>query len=189
MLAGPPAVKPRYVMPKEPTLIMIENAHASSVVIPEADALARVVYDELTEHQVAPLIDPVKVHDLRDTNPVAFSKMTITDIARRLGAKKVLYVQVNRLDIDIPPGTEVVKVGMSADVKVVDAATAQTVWPESGEPEAYIHETPVRRIEPGTSRSPLQQQILRQAGVEIARWFYEYKPETMTEENQDVRLR
>jgi hypothetical protein len=188
-ILGPPAVKPKYVMPREPTLIMVENAHSSSVVIPEADALARVIYDDLTEHEVAPLVDPSKVHDLRDTNPIAFSKMTITEVARRLGARQVLYIQVNRLDIDIPAGSDVVRVSVSADVKVVSATTAATVWPESGEPENYSHESPMRRIQTGLSRSGLQQQILRQAGVEIARWFYEYKPETMSEENADVKLR
>jgi hypothetical protein len=186
---GPPPVPPRYVMPKEPTLVMVENAHSSSMVIPEADALARVVYDDLTEHQVAPLVDPTMVHDLRDANPIAFSKMTIAEVARKLGAKRVLYVHINRLDIDIPQGTEVVRASVSADVKVVNATTAQTAWPESGEAETYSYETPMQRIPHGASRAGLQQQILRQAGTEIARWFYEYKPETMSEEHADMKLR
>ena len=186
---GPPPVKPKYVLPQEPTLVMVENAHASSVVIPEADALARVVYDDLHEHNVAPLVEPTKVHDLRDLNPIAFSKMSIAEVARKVGARRVVYVNVTRLDIDTPAGSDLYKVGVSAGVKVVDAATAHTAWPESGEPEPYNYESPMQRIQPGTSRAALQQEILRQAGVEIARWFYEYQPETMGEENKDVKLR
>jgi hypothetical protein len=189
-LVGPPAVKPRYVLPPtEPALVMVENAHASSGVIPEADALARVVHDDMKEHLVAPMVDPTAVHDLRDANPLAFSKMTIAEVARKVGARRVVYVNVHRLDIEIPQGSDLFRVGVTAGVKVVDATTAHTAWPESGEPEIYNYDSPMQRIQPGTSRTGLQQEILRQAGVEIARWFYEYKPETMTEENKDLKLR
>src|SRR5687767_3518641 len=135
------------------------------------------------------MVDPSKVHDLRDANPIAFSKMTITDVARKLGAKQVLYVHVNRLDVEAQPGGDVVRMRVSANIKVVDATTAQPVWPETGEPESYDYESPLERVTPSMSQAGLQQQILRSAGTEIARWFYKYQPETMREENKDVKLR
>src|SRR5438067_11012750 len=89
--AGPPAIPPKYVVPQHPLLLLVENAHSGAVAIPEADELARVIYDDLQEHKVAPLIDPARVHDLRDQGATAFGKMSIAQIGQRLGAAQVLY--------------------------------------------------------------------------------------------------
>jgi hypothetical protein len=186
---GPPAIPPKYVFPQKPVLLLVENTHSGSVAIPEADELSKVVYDELQEHKVAPLIDPAKVTELRDRDGAAFSKMTISDIGRNLGAAQVLYLQVDQLDIDVPQGSDVVKVKIAIEAKAIDVPTAQTVWPMSGETEPYKYESRPERVEIGMTRAALSHQVLRESGEEIARWFYAFKPETMREENQDLRLR
>ena len=189
-LFGPPAIQPRYAPPKtEPMLVLVENQHAGAIAIPEADELSRVIYQELEDQKVAPQIDPVKLHELRDRNPSSFPKMTIAEIGRTLGAKQVLYVHVDRLDLDNAPGSDMVKTKMAASIKVVNATTAMTAWPNSGDAELFEHQTPYRRIQAGTTPSQLKREILRESGVEIARWFYAWKPETMGEENRDVKLR
>jgi hypothetical protein len=186
---GPPAIPPKYVFPQKPVLLLVENAHSGSVAIPEADELSKVVYDELQAHQVAPLIDPARVHELRDRDGAAFSKMTISEIGRQLGAAQVLYLHVDQLDIDVPQGSDVVKVKIAIEAKAIDVATAQTVWPMSGETEPYKYESRPERLETGMTRAALSHQVLRESGEEIARWFYAFKPETMGEENQDLKLR
>jgi hypothetical protein len=186
---GPPAIPPKYVFPQKPVLLLVENAHSGSVAIPEADELSKVVYDELQAHQVAPLIDPARVHELRDRDGAAFSKMTISEIGRQLGAAQVLYLHVDQLDIDVPQGSDVVKVKIAIEAKAIDVPTAQTVWPMSGETEPYKYESRPERLETGMTRAALSHQVLRESGEEIARWFYAFKPETMGEENQDLKLR
>jgi hypothetical protein len=189
-LFGPPPVPARYVPPPtEPMLVLVENPFSGAVAIPEADELSRVIYQDLDEHKVAPQIDPAKVADLRDRSPNMFAKMSIAEIGRTVGAKQVLYVHIDRLDLDTPTATDMVKTRMSASVKVVDTTTAMTAFPQSGETEPFTHETPHTRIEAATNASELKRFLLRQAGMEIARWFYPWKPETMTEENRDVNLR
>jgi hypothetical protein len=189
-LFGPPPVPARYEPPKaDPMLVLVENPHSGAIAIPEADELSRVIYQELDEHKDAPQVDPGKLHDLRVRNPTAFAKMTIAEIGRTLGAKQVLYVHVDRLDLDNSPGSDMVKTKMAAAIKVVDAATATTLWPNSGDTELFEHQTPHQRIEASMTPSQLKRQVLREGGVEIARWFYPWKPETMMEENRDVKLR
>jgi hypothetical protein len=188
-LYGPPAIPPKYVMPQEPLLLLVENAHSGSNAIPEADELARVVYEDLQEHKVAPLIDPAKVHALRDASPATFGKMSIAQIGQKLGARQVLYLHVDQLEIEVPQGSDVVRLKIAIKGKVVDVGSAQTVWPTSGDTEPYDYESRLQRVDPGTSRSGLNHQVLRESGVEIARWFYKYQPETMREENKDERLR
>lgn len=187
--AGPPAIPARYNVPKTPLLVLVENAHSGAIAIPETDALAQVIYEDLRENKVAPLIDPDKVHELRDHNPITFAKMSIAEIGQRVGAQQVLYIRVHQLDIEAPPASDVVRLKIGAKIRIVEAAIARTTWPDSGDTEAFEVETPWQRIEPGTSRSSLNQEILRESGEEIARWFYAYKPETMKEENKGEKLR
>jgi hypothetical protein len=187
---GPPPIPPRYkVPPTDPLLVLVENAHSSSSAIPEAEELARVIHDDLAEHKVAPMIEPSKVNELRDANPQAFAKMTIAQMGRALGAKQVLYVHVDQLDINSTDASQVVRLKIALKLKMVNVATATTVWPKSGDTEPYDFESPFQRVTPGTSQSGLNHQILRESGVEISRWFYAYQPETMSEENRDERLR
>src|SRR3954470_13619945 len=75
---GPPPIPARYPPPKDqPLLVLIENVHSGAQALPEADELAHVVYDDLKANQVAPMVDPGLVHDLRDENAAKFDKMTI----------------------------------------------------------------------------------------------------------------
>jgi len=186
---GPPPIQPKYAFPQKPLLVLVENAHSGSVAIPEADELSKVVYEELQTHKVAPLIDPAKVDDLRDRSGATFSKMTISDIGRELGAQQVLYLHVEQLDVQVPRGSEMVRLKIAIKAKVIDVPTAQTVWPMSGETEPYDYESGWQRADAVTTQTALNHQILRESGEEISRWFYAYQPETMREENQDVRLR
>lgn len=187
---GPPAVPARYTPhPTEPMLVLVENPFSGAVAIPEADELASVIYHDLDEHKVAPMIDPAKVNDLRDRSPNMFAKMSIAEIGRLLGAKQVLYVHIDRLDVDQAAGSDMIKTRMAATIKVVDTTTAMTAFPQSGETEPFEHETPHVRMEASTNRSELKRLLLRAGGLEIGRWFYSWKPETMSEENRDVKLR
>ena len=145
--------------------------------IPEAEGLARVISDDLAEHKVAPMIEPSRVNELRDGNPQAFAKMSIAQVGRALGAKQVLYVHVDQLDINSTDASQVVRLKIALKLKMVSVATATTVWPKSGDTEPYDLETPMQRVTPGTSQAGLNHQILRESGVEIARWFYAYQPD------------
>lgn len=187
---GPPPIPARYAPKKDqPLLVLVENVHSGGQAMPEADELARVVADDLKANDVAPVVDTALLHELRDRNAIAFSKMSISEVGRRLGAKQIVYVNVNELNIINPPGSEMVAAKVGATVKVVDVETARTVWPETGAGEPYDYESRLTRVTDRSTRSAVNRQVLRETGVQIARWFYNYKPETMTEENHDLRLR
>jgi hypothetical protein len=187
---GPPPIPARYKPPKDqPMLVLVENVHSGTQALPEADDLAKVMYDDLKVNEVAPLVEPTKLHDLRDADPKGFAKMTIAQIGQAVGARQVLYVHVKQLDLENPPGSEVVRARVAVDIKVVDVATARTAWPDTGEPEPYAHETRLARVTEQSTRSGISRQVLRESGEQMARWFYDFKPETMGEENADVKLR
>jgi hypothetical protein len=186
---GPPPIPPKYVVPQTPLLLLVENAYSGAVAIPESDELATVIYGDLQDHKVAPLIELARLHELRDASPQAFSKMSIAQIGQHLGAAQVLYLHVDQLDIEVPQGSEMVRVKVAVKAKMIDVASALTVWPVSGDTEPYDYETRLKRADATITRSSLNHQMLRDSGQEIARWFYSYQPETMHDENQDVKLR
>jgi hypothetical protein len=199
---GPEAFPPKFSPTKtQPLLIMVENAHATSGSVPEADELTQVMYDELkdnlykdlkTEQKDKPinnLVDPEQVHLLRAAHPAAFQKMSISEIGRKVGAKQIIYVTLRQFVYEMPAGGDNLRLKMNAAVRVVDADTTQTIWPDGEEGEVFEYESPYSRITAETNEHTLKREVLRKAGTEIARWFYPYQADSMSEENRDFKLR
>ena len=186
---GPPPIPARYTPPKEPMLVMVEEAHASGGAILESEELAMAIQQQLRENDVAPLVETQQVQRLRDANPTAFRQMGISEIGRNVGAKQVLYVAIRRLDLDAPQSADVMRAQLSVELKMIDTQTAQVRWPESGDAETYEYETDYQRLTPQNPPVLIRSSAIRHAAVDIGRMFYKWKPETMQEENQDLRIR
>lgn len=186
---GPPPVPARYVpAANDPLLVIVENA-AAQASIPEADELGHALYLDLKDNNVAPMIDPDQVQGLRQSTPTAFARMGIAEIGRKLGAKQVLYVSLRQALFENPPGSDSARMIISARIRMVDAQSANTLWPQSGGEESLEYQSGYRRLTPDINANVLKREILAQCGVEIGRWFHQWQPENMTEENKDVRLR
>jgi hypothetical protein len=188
-LFGPEPVPPRYAPPKELMLVLVEEANPGAGTMLETEELALTLHQELKDHDVAPLVDPKEVHRLRDIGPVAFKHMSITDVARRLGAKQVLYVAVKHFELETPPTADVIRARIAADIKFVDAQTAGIRWPATGDSEPYETETPYVRITPENTQAAIRSSIIQQTARDIGRWFYTWKPESASEENRDIKIR
>jgi hypothetical protein len=188
--AGPPPIPARYAPPKDqPLLVMVESSQPMSGSVPECDELAMVLHEELKAQQVAPMIGIDELHILRDSNPAAFRKMTIAQIGRQLGAKQIIYVTLKEITFESPPGSDVMRGKIEAKVKVINVDTADTVFPGDAETETYEHTSRYQAMRGGLTAAAIRRQIIQGSGIELSRWFYAYSPETMSEENADVRLR
>ena len=186
---GPPPVPARYTPLKEPMLVMVEEASRSSGAMVETEELGSALEEELKANQVAPIVDSAEVQRLRDHGPAAFGKMSIAEIGRKAGAKQVLYVALRRFEVEHPESADVIRVRISTEIKIVDTQTQEVRWPPAGDGEGFEYETPYTRITPQTSETSLRASTLHTAALEIGRMFYAWKPETMTEENRDERIR
>jgi len=187
---GPPDVPARYVPPKDqPLVVLVESSHSPAASVPEAEELVHALHLDLEEHKVAPMVEMRKVHELRDTEGKSFSRLTISEIGRRVGARQIVYIDLMQCDLLSDPGSEVYKLKLSAKVRVVDAVTAQTLWPDAEGGEPFEYETRPTRATTDMSASYIKREALKLTGNEIARMFYAWKPDTMSEENRDSRLR
>ena len=187
--AGPPPTPARYAPPKEPMLVLVETARTRGSAIPETAELAASLVQDLSSHEIGPIIDLDLLQRLRDANPTRYAARTITDIGRDLGARQVLYVSVGRLDFERPPGSDTIRGRIHARYRMIDVATAATRFPDDAEEEPFEYETRFQRITPEVTEAQLKRQILRESATQIGRTFYSWQAQTMTEENQDLKLR
>ena len=176
---GPEPVEAQYIPLPEPMLVLVENFRAASTTQLDAEMLTRYINTELTEHNIAPVIDFDKLAALRTDPTMNFREMKIDAIGRAVGAKQILYVDLVSTSVAAPIGGEVYVGRAAARVKIVDATTGETRWPSDiteGAPMSY--QTPSIPAEKGGDDPMRVRQRLDEAlAGRIGRLFYKWSPE------------
>ena len=177
-IMGPPEVKAKYVPPQEPMLVLAENYQHPSETMVEAEQLVQKVAKQLQAHNVAPIVDPTAPFNLKASKPAEYQRMTIAQIGRTLGAKQILYVDITQSNVFVAQASEMLKGKAVVRVRVVDAESGNTRWPEEGgEGYPLIVETPMLREGQGVDEPSVRLQLQEAMGEKIAQLFYTYKPE------------
>ena len=177
----PPKVPAQYVPAQEPVVVLAENYRNPASLRMESDAVARMVGEELKLNEVAPVVDQSKVEELRQAKGLAYRKMPLDAIARALDAKQVIYIDVERFDIDHALASEMLTGEAQARVRVVDDA-GELLWPidsAGGFPVAVKIEP--QRVASGAGDQTVRQQLHSALADRIAKLFY-----TWTTEGSDV---
>jgi hypothetical protein len=174
---GPTKVKPEYAFPQEPMLVLAEAYGRANELQPAADELANELADELRQHKVAPLVPGDRLLALRSERPDEFNQMKIPDVGRALGAAQVLYVDLKQCEVDGVPGADVIYGRIEAKVRIVDVATGQTKWPNTGDGHVLRSDTEYVRKEAHQTPLAVRNQMLQDLAAAIARLFYEYQPD------------
>jgi hypothetical protein len=175
---GPKEHKAEYLPPKEPMAVLVENYSNGSGARLDADQIAAFLSGELKLNHVAPIVAAAKVYELRVSDPARFHAMSIAAVGKAVGAKQVLYVDVQTSTIEGPTGGESMKGALTGRVKVVDVKTGETRWPadsEGGYPLEYA--TPWLNHSPETNEMTMKEKLNRSVADTIARLFYTWKEE------------
>lgn len=177
---GPPPVPAKYVPAKEPMLVMVENYQHQSSASAHGELLARMVMREVEINDIAPIIDPDKLQELKDAHPKDFDKMSIQAIGESLGAKQVMYIELNNSDITPLVGGEGYSGKTSANVKIIDVSDGATLWPKDIAQGYSVSAS--SKITAAQAQDPMKvrQKIYTQMSDEIAKLFYKWKPEDMS---------
>ncbi len=182
-IAGPPAVDAQYVPAKEPMLVLVENYRASAGGYSDAEMLARHLVIELKQHKVAPVIPMEALYALRTNKGEPYRKMSMAAVGREVGARQVLYVDVQQSSIGATPGSELIKGRVAVQVRVVDVETGATRWPtEATEGIPLAYETPLPRADENATEAIIRQRMHANMAIRIARLFYKWKPVDTGEE-------
>lgn len=172
-----PTEPAQYVPPKTaPMLVLVENRQNPGLVWPESEQLAAFISNDLTTHKICPVIPQDKLVDLRDKDPLAMRRMSITAIGKAVDAQQVLYVDVVSVDTPAVTGTPV-KGRVDMRVHVIDVATGKTTWPTApAEPTSLSYEAQAPLAMEQDRMVVFSETLLRGAGHNVARLFYEYDP-------------
>ena|SRR5690348_16389674 len=177
-VSGPDEIKAKYVPPKEPILVLAENFQHPSDTVIESEQLVEKVAQQLKEHNVAPVVDPTAPFNLKASKPTEYQQMTIAQIGRTLGAKQVLYIDIAQSNVFVAEASDMFKGKAVVRVRIVDAESGATRWPEEGgDGYPLIVETPMLREGEGIDETSVRLQLQEAMGEKVAALFYTYKPQ------------
>ena len=174
---GPTKVPAEYEPPKTPMLVLAESYGRANDLQPAADQLANLLVEELKAHNVAPMIEPAKLLSLRGDKAIGFDKMKIIDVGRALGARQILYVDLEKCDVANPAGSELFQGKIAAKVKIVDVETGLTKWPAVGDSHPMHAETSYIRRENRDTPLSVRNQMIEDLAGAMGRLFYSYQPD------------
>lgn len=176
----PPEVKAQYEPAKVLTLVLIDPAPGvadPAAVSLDADRLARMLGKDLVDRKVVPsVVDNDKLAVLRETKAGDFRKLSVADVARKLGAEQVVFVELDAIGIGVAQGSDAMKGVAGARVRLVDARTAQVVYPTveaGGQPVGF--ETDIRRISDKSTAASVRAETLAGLSDRVARLFYTWR--------------
>jgi hypothetical protein len=178
----PPEVKAQYEPAKVQTLVLIDPAPGVAnppAVALDADRLARMLCKDLVDHKAVPaVVDNDKLTVFRDSQLDGFRKLSVADVARKLGAEQVIYVELDAIGIGVAQGSDVMKGVAGARVRVVDARTAMVTFP-TGESrgQTVAFESEMRRTSDKATAASVRAETLQGLSDRIAKLFYTYRAE------------
>jgi len=178
-LAGPTKVPAQYDLPKVPTLVLAEgftsNGTVSSV---DADRLARVVSQRLEADGKVMMVSQDELDKLRASTLADFSAMPVRSIAKAVGARQVVYIDLRDVAVAGTAGSDLYKGNAFASIRVIDTDTGLVAWPvgsAQGSP-ALFESKPIGK----SSRDPASTRAVTLDGLgeNIARLFFAWQPES-----------
>jgi hypothetical protein len=181
--SGPAKVDAQFVLPKDPTLILVENRRNPGGGELDADEIARSVSEQLNKHEVVPLVDLDRLARVRDADPEKFRSMAITSLGRAVEAKQVIYVNLIESGVESDASESSIHGKATARIRVVNSENGQTLWPtdsNTGGVELSVEIPYSSRNDPVTI-SAMHSAMVTRLSDSIAKLFYTWRPEDQHE--------
>jgi hypothetical protein len=177
-LSGPTHVPPVYVLPKVPTLVLVDRPVNFGAVELDAQRISRDVTTALEQAKIAPMVDPGQAVDVRSRRTEDGRRLRPTEIAAACGAKQIIYVELGKLDSTTAVGGDAMDGKADATVWVVDVTTAHVLWPpEETRGFAVKAEVPFKPTAEGTSVQEVHAALDGMITERVSRLFTGYTEE------------
>jgi hypothetical protein len=163
-----------YTLSKRPTVVIAEKFGNPSEAAYDAEPLARYISEELQSHGITQVIDPSSLAGLQNSDPAKFRAMTIAEIGTAAGAEQIVYVNIVSSKVDLTQASEMLHGEGVIRVRVVDTATAVTLWPaeEAAGFEISAQTRMYNHNERGATEVAIRSELLRSLANRTARLFY-----------------
>jgi len=167
-----------FKLPKVQTLVFVESYQNPDLYNVQSQQLASNIVATLNENKAAPMIPTTKLDEVRGKDTVAFGKMDIPSIARAVGAKQVIYVNLTQFRTDVPIAGTQFAGQAEARVKVIDAESGRILWPpDSSEGREIRFESRAEEDVDPRNLSSVQDQMCRHVAARISELFYNAIPD------------
>ena len=184
-LSPQPAVPAEYKPTKQTTLVLVENYQNPDLFEVESERLERDIGAAFTTEKLFPVVSLQKLLELKSSDSAAYSKMDIPGVARALGAKQVVYVELQQFSVDPPLASQTMRGKARAMVKMVDAETGRTLWPrDSSIGHEVKYETPTISTE--ESRGVIQNRLYEHMSDQISKLFYDSRVDQVNGNEPDT---
>jgi hypothetical protein len=174
-IAGDPKSEAKYVPAKKPLVVIAENFASPAQASLDSEPLARYIGDELAAHQVGPIVEPDRVHELQQGDRGAFHAMTIAAVGRAVGADQILYVNIVDVSVGLATESDLIRGHGEVRVRMVDANSGATLWPaDVAEGFPVVVDTKIVRSSE-RSEAIVRSDVHRALASRVARLFYAAK--------------
>lgn len=174
----PPEVPAKYTLKNVPTVVLVENYRNPDLSANESELLGRYVQEKLSDKKLVTIVPSEKILDLKNTRPSEYSRMTIPDIGKAVGAEQVIYIDLQAAGVGSMAGDFMYKGKGAAAVKVVDCKTGDTLWPtDSADGFGISYETPALKGGEGSTYNGVRDQLFNGFADRIAKLFYTWRQE------------
>lgn len=177
-MAGPPPVDPEFVPEKVPLLVIVRDPPDPMGLTIESDALALEIEREFTTYDIVPLVPSARAKEIRSMNLASFAAMTPAQVGQAVGAKQVLFVQINNSSLEAESDRQMIKGQIAVRVSVLDTRNGAILWPKDGSAGATLtYATPTLRVSPTVNATSVSRNVHQGLAVKIVRLFRKYKPD------------
>jgi hypothetical protein len=180
--------KAKYVPNKKDTMLVLVESYGVSLDSDiEAQHLTLSLRKEIVNAKIAPLVDQQALEKLKDASPDQYAPMSIAEIGRKVGAGQILYVNIWRAEVDKPVGGGQLRGHMDAVVKIVDASTGDTRWPNESPSEA-VQITTNWFPDNQKTDTDVRAQMADQMAQDIGQLFHDYHPPDQDETPEENKV-
>ncbi|MBC8106883.1 MAG: hypothetical protein H7Z14_09865 [Anaerolineae bacterium] len=176
-IAGGEKSPAMFVPAKTPMVVIAEKFDNPADASLDAEPIARYTSEELSGHEVAPIVSSEKVASLQSANPARFRGMTIAAVGRAVGADQILYINIVSTSMEVADNSDMLRGRGEVRVRLVDANTGATIWPlDSADGYPINAETRMfRRAD--RNEASVRSDLHRMLAGRAARLFYVTKSE------------
>ena len=179
LAGGPPMADAQYVLADVPTVVFVDD-RANHL---DPNTLRRVIADKISQDLMSNkaltmTISPQDAMLLASRNDRARNLMNIQEIGKAVGAQQIVYVEIATFE-DTPDGYTP-RPTAQANVKVIDVAAGQRVFPDANAPRGWSVHVNGAPADPSlfasrSSRLKIHESLANDLGYEVARLFYRHE--------------
>lgn len=171
----PPKVPAMYKLQPAPTIVLVEFTNNPGRAQLEAQSIAQLATGMMREQGLGFMLDPSLVVQAQSRQPLG-KVLRPSEMARACGAKQFVYVSLRDYSTTTSVAGEAASGSAEAAVWVVDATTAEVLWPpESSQGFPIGANVPFTPTTGGATEQGIRAQLNQQIAQKAGRLFFEWQ--------------